>query len=642
MIGIAVLNELQCLFSFTPQKRLYFCIMQKNPYFIIDFDSTFTRVEALDVLAEIVLAHSSKKDAVVEAIHEITNRGMNGELDFRESLTLRLDLLKANKDDIHHLAERLKAQISPSFERNQKHLSALKDTVYVVSNGFKEFIVPVIEAYGLLPEKVYANTFVYDAEGNIIGFDTENPLSRNGGKSLVIKDLHLNGDVYVIGDGANDLEIWKAGYANKFYLFTENVEREKVKKEADHFASTVDEILYELNLARSLSYPKTRIKVLLLEGVNKEAALAFEKEGYQVEMIDRPLDDQELAGKLKTVNILGLTSSQKITKDLLKNTKRLISLGVFSSDASKIDMDACSSHGVAVFNAPFSHVRSVGEFTLGNMLALSRGGPGKMGHEIRGKKLGIVGYGKIGSQLGVLAENLGMEVLFFDIADKSPLGNSKKCSQLDNLLMQVDVVSIHVSEHPENKHFFGESFFNALKPSAAVLYCGNIEAVKLEALYHHLVENPAFSCALDLNPDKLSPNALSWLDKIKAFDGVLFSDGISANTLEAEMDRARFIPEKITEYLNSGNTMGSLNFPNLFVPAVKNAHRLLHIHKNVPNVLARINQIFASHHINILAQSLKTTNTVGYVVTDVDTEYPDNLLAEMKDIEETIWFRVLY
>jgi D-3-phosphoglycerate dehydrogenase len=235
-----------------------------------------------------------------------------------------------------------------------------------------------------------------------------------------------------------------------------------------------------------------------------------------------------------------------------------------------------------------------------------------------------------------------MEVLFFDIADKSPLGNSKKCSQLDSLLMQVDVVSIHVSEHPENKHFFGESFFNALKPAAAVLYCGNIEAVKLEALYHHLVQNPAFSCALDLNPDKLSPNALSWLDKIKAFDSVLFSDGISANTLEAEMDRARFIPEKITEYLNSGNTMGSLNFPNLFVPAVKNAHRLLHIHKNVPNVLARINQIFASHHINILAQSLKTTNTVGYVVTDVDTEYPDNLLAEMKDIEETIWFRVLY
>ena len=201
-----VVLKMSChaFFLFTPQKRLYFCSMQKNPYFIIDFDSTFTRVEALDVLAEIVLAHSSKKDAVVQAIHEITNRGMNGELDFRESLTLRLDLLKASKDDIHHLAERLKAQISPSFERNQKHLSALKDTVYVVSNGFKEFIVPVIEAYGLLPENVYANTFVYDEEGNIIGFDTENPLSRNGGKSLVIKDLHLNGDVYVIGDGGDD------------------------------------------------------------------------------------------------------------------------------------------------------------------------------------------------------------------------------------------------------------------------------------------------------------------------------------------------------------------------------------------------------------------------------------------------------
>lgn len=616
--------------------------MQKNPYFIIDFDSTFTRVEALDVLAEIVLAHSSKKDAVVQAIHEITNRGMNGELDFRESLTLRLDLLKANRDDIHHLAERLKAQISPSFERNQKHLSALKDNVYVVSNGFKEFIIPVIETYGLLPENVYANTFVYDEDGNITGFDTNNPLSRNGGKSLVIKDLHLNGDVYVIGDGANDLEIWKAGYANKFYLFTENVEREKVKKEANHFASTVDEILYELNLARSLSYPKTRIKVLLLEGVNRIASDAFEKEGYQVEMVDKPLNNQELAVKLKTVNILGLTSNQEISKELLKNTKRLISLGVFSSDASKIDMDACSSHGVAVFNAPFSHVRSVGEFTLGNILGLSRATSSKIGSEIRGKKLGIIGYGKIGSQLGVLAENLGMEILFFDIADKSPLGNSRKCTHLDVLLNQSDFISIHVSELPENRHFFGESFFNALRPTSSILYCGNIEALKLESLYQHLVAFPSFGCSLDLNPDKLTRDSFSWLEKIKTFENVLFSAGISANTLEAERDRAEFIPEKITEYLNSGNTMGSLNFPNLFVPAVKNAHRLLHIHKNVPNVLARINQIFASHQINILAQSLKTTHSLGYVVTDVDTEYPDNLLNEMRDIEETIWFRVLY
>lgn len=616
--------------------------MQKNPYFIIDFDSTFTRVEALDVLAEIVLAHSARKDAVVQAIHEITNRGMNGELDFRESLTLRLDLLKANKDDIHHLGEKLKSQISPSFERNQKHLTALKDTVFVVSNGFKEFIVPVIENYGLLPENVYANTFLFDSEGNITGFDTKNPLSRNGGKSLVIKDLHLNGDVYVIGDGANDLEIWKAGYANKFYLFTENVEREKVKKEANHFASTVDEILYELNLARSLSYPKTRIKVLLLEGVNKNASEAFENEGYQVEMVDKLLNNQELASKLKNVNILGLTSNQEISKDLLKNTKRLISLGVFSSDASKIDLEACSEYGVAVFNAPFSHVRSVAEFTLGNILGLSRATSKRKGSEIRGKKLGIIGYGKVGSYLGVLAENLGMEISFFDIADKSPMGNSRKFANLDLLLNQSDFVSIHVSELPENRHFFGESFFNALKPTASILYCGNIEALKLEALYIYLEAFPSFGCSLDLNPDKLTSDSFSLLEKIKSFENVLFSAGISANTVEAEHARAEFIPEKITEYLNTGNTMGSINLPNLFVPALRNAHRLLHIHRNVPNVLARINQIFAAHHINILAQSLKTTSKLGYVVTDVDVEYPENLLDEMRDIEETIWFRVLY
>jgi len=614
----------------------------RNPYFIIDFDSTFTQVEALDVLAGIVLAHSPRREEVVRAIQEITDLGMNGELDFRESLIRRLNLLRAHREDIHRLAEDLKALISPSFQRNRKHLAALRDTVYVVSNGFREFIVPVVESYGLLAQNVYANTFRFDESGLITGFDTENPLSRSGGKPTVIRDLQLQGDVYVIGDGANDLEIWKAGYANKFYLFTENVEREKVRQEADHAAATVDEILYELNLARSLSYPKTRIRVLLLEGVGPQAVAAFEEEGYQVEVAPPGLTDRELAARLPQVNILGLSSRRTVTEDMLRHTRRLISIGVFSSDASRINLEACSRRGIAVFNAPFSHVRPVCEFTMGNILWLSRGREGSPGRQIRGKVLGIIGYGKIGAQLGLMAESLGMDVLFYDIDDRVPLGNHRKCTQLGELLQRADFVSIHISDSPANYRMFSDATFQALRPDSSVLYSGNAEAVDLDALLRHLQAHPNAGCALDLHADRLSQDSRATLEEVRRFGRVLFTPGISALTEEAEEDRAAFIPAKINEYLNTGNTMGSLNFPNIFLPSLKNAHRLLHIHQNVPNVLARINQIFAAHRINILAQSLQTSGPVGYVVTDVDLQYPEALLDEMRGIGETIWFRVLY
>lgn len=228
---------------------------------IIDFDSTFTRVEALDVLAEIVLEGAPRQSFVLDKIQDITNKGMDGSLDFRASLEQRLDLLQADRRDIEELAERLKGQISHSFLRNQEYFKSLRESIFIVSNGFTDFIKPVVAHYGLNPERVIANEFIYDEAGNIIDFNKDNPLSRNGGKSEVIKKLDLKGDVYVIGDGANDLEIRKAGYANKFYLFTENVEREKVMAEADHIAPNLDEILYELKMSRSLSYPKNRIKV---------------------------------------------------------------------------------------------------------------------------------------------------------------------------------------------------------------------------------------------------------------------------------------------------------------------------------------------------------------------------------------------
>ena len=630
----------------------------KKPYFIIDFDSTFTRVEALDVLAEIVLSHThpKKRDKILQQIQDITNQGMDGSLDFRSSLTQRLELLHVHKEDIQELAERLKQQVSPSFLRNQQHLNALRETVYVVSNGFKDFIVPVIADYGLLADNVFANEFLYDEEGFVTGFNPDIPLSRSGGKSQVIKELKLKGDVYVIGDGANDLEIRKAGFANKFYLFTENVEREKVKKEADHIAPSFDEILYELKMSRSLSYPKNRIKVLLLEGVHSSAVERFEKEGYQVEYLETALSEEELCRKIRNVNVLGIRSKTQVTEKAIASARRLINIGAFCIGTNQIDLEACTRHGVAVFNAPFSNTRSVVELAIAEIIMLVRNLPDKAramhngkweksargSHEVRGKKLGIVGYGNIGAQLSVLAEAIGLEVYFYDIADKLALGNARKCNTLKELLAAADIVTLHIDGRPENDRIFGAEQFAQMKEGAIFLNLARGKVVQVEALRDALLSGKLGGCAVDVFPKEPKSNDEPFESELVGLPNTILTPHIGGSTAEAQENIGQFVPNKIIQYINTGSTTGSVNFPNVQLQEVKQAHRLLHIHHNVPNVLAQIDNILGRHNINILSQYLKTNENIGYVITDVDQAYSQELIDELKHIEPTIWFRVLY
>ncbi len=628
----------------------------KKPYFIIDFDSTFTRVEALDVLAEIVLSNSSEKGNVLAQIQDITNRGMDGQLDFRASLTQRLALLRAHRSDIGELAERLKREISASFQRNRDHITALKDTVYVVSNGFMEFIVPVVADYGLIANQVFANEFIFDDDGYVSGFNMASPLSQSGGKSKVISQLNLNGDVYVIGDGANDLEIRKAGFANKFYLFTENVEREKVKAEADHIAPNVDEILYELKMDRSLSYPKNRIKVLLLEGVDPVAKELLEKEGYQVEYHTSAMNEDELCEKIKDVNILGIRSKTHVTEKVVQSAKRLLNVGAFCIGTNQIDLDACTRSGVAVFNAPFSNTRSVVELAIAEIILLVRNLPDKAramhngkweksasgAQEVRGKKLGIVGYGNIGAQLSVLAEAIGLEVYFFDIADKLALGNARKCDSLEELLNTVDIISLHIDGRRENDNIFGEEQFAQMKDGAIFINLARGKVVQIPALKKAIESGKLKGCAVDVFPKEPKSNNEPFESELVGMPNTILTPHIGGSTAEAQKNIGEFVPGKIIQYINTGSTAGSVNFPNVQLQEVQKAHRLLHIHHNVPNVIAQINHILAKHNINILGQYLKTTEEIGYVITDVDKEYGQELLDELRQIEPTIWFRVLY
>lgn len=630
--------------------------MPRNKKFIIDFDSTFTQVEALDVLGEISLAKDPEKEQKLKAIKDITDLGMEGSLNFRESLERRLDILQADKSQIEELITSLKQKVSKSFHRNKEFLQEHADDIIIISNGFKDFITPIVGEYGIPQENVFANEFIYDETGKIIDFDRNSVLSKNGGKPEVIKSLQLEGDIYVIGDGYTDYEIKESGLANKFYAFTENVARPKVTSKADHIAPSLDEILYINKMNKKFSYPKSRINVLLLENVHPVGVGLMQEEGYNVEVISSALSEDELAEKIKDVSILGIRSKTNVTKKVLENANRLISIGAFCIGTNQIDLDTCTKKGIAVFNAPFSNTRSVVEMAIAEIIFLMRNFHDKSlgmhkgiwdksatrSFEIRGKKLGIIGYGNIGAQLSVLAENMGMDVYYYDVIEKLALGNATKLDSLEELLQTVDVVSLHVDGRKDNKNIIDAEKIGMMKKGSYLVNLSRGHVVDIKALKDALESGHIAGTAVDVFPEEPKNNDEPFASELIGMRNTILTPHIGGSTLEAQVNIARFVPGKIMEYINTGNTYNSVNFPNIQLPFLKDAHRLIHIHQNEPGILAKINQCLAHHEINIVGQYLKTNESIGYVITDINKVYSPEVIEAMKNIPGTIRFRVLY
>lgn len=431
--------------------------LAKEQYFIIDFDSTFTQVEALDELARISLKDRPDREEIYKKIDDLTNASMEGRLSFTQSLEARVKLLNANRDHLKQLIAHLKKKVSTSFSRNTIFFKNHTDEVLIVSGGFKEFITPVVTEYHIKKENIYANTFVFDDEGNIIGYDTENPLSQEGGKVKLLKELNLQGDIYGIGDGYSDYQLKESGMIKKFFAFTENIERKSVAEKADHITPSFDEFLYINKLPRAISYPKNRIKCLVVGNIEEEALAQMQKEGYNVRQQDT-LEDKYL----EEAGILICDEENQPTIEQLQQAGKLKAIGCFGKMNRKTAEVACEL-GIIIFDDP--------------------------------------------------------------------------------------------------KH------------------------------------NPR-------NDD--------------------------------------FIPKRVMGFMNEGKTHTSCNFPDLQPPRNNKAHRLIHLHKNVPGILAKINDVFARHNINIVGEFLVTNEQIGYVITDVDAGYDTEVLNELKAIEHTIKFRLLY
>jgi D-3-phosphoglycerate dehydrogenase len=407
----------------------------------------------------------------------------------------------------------------------------------------------------------------------------------------------------------------------------------------------------------STSTAKAGFKVVLLEGIHDSAAEALRRDGYtNIVAYPKALGGAELSAAVADARFLGIRSRTQLTAEVLQAAPNLVAVGAFCIGTNQIDLHAAMRRGVPVFNAPFSNTRSVAELVLAEIIMLLRGIPAKNAvlhrggwtksaehsYEARGKTLGIVGYGHIGTQIGVLAEQLGMVVLFHDIVAKLSLGNARQVDGLDELLARSDVVTLHLPETPATRGLIGRAQIGAMKPGAHLINASRGSVVDVDALADALETGHLRGAAIDVFPKEPSGNELRFESPLARFDNALLTPHIGGSTLEAQANIGKEVADKLLRYGDNGSTTSAVNFPEVALPEHTGRSRLLHIHRNVPGVIARVNERLSTHGINVAAQYLSTREEVGYVVIDVDNAAPEAALADLCGLADTIRCRILY
>jgi D-3-phosphoglycerate dehydrogenase len=401
--------------------------------------------------------------------------------------------------------------------------------------------------------------------------------------------------------------------------------------------------------------PPGTVRALLLESVHSDAVAALEGAGITVDTVAGALDPSELAERLVGVQLLGIRSKTEVGGAAIEAAPDLLAIGAFCIGTNQIDIAAASERGVAVFNAPFSNTRSVVELAIAEIIALTRGLTDKSSdlhagvwdksaagaHEVRGRRLGIVGYGNIGAQLSVLAESLGMSVSFYDTADKLALGNARACGSLDELLSSVDIVTLHVDGRPGNADMFGEAQFALMRPGSLFLNLSRGFLVDHAALRAHIESGHLAGAAVDVFPVEPKRRGDEFVSELRGMRNVILTPHIGGSTEEAQQDIGRYVAGKLRDYLVEGGTTMSVNLPHLQLAERPGTHRIVHLHHNVPGVLASINGLLAENKVNIEAQLLGTRGDLGYVITDVAVDYPAGVPDELAAMPETVRLRVL-
>jgi len=405
------------------------------------------------------------------------------------------------------------------------------------------------------------------------------------------------------------------------------------------------------------SLEKSKIKFLLLEGLHQSAVETLNRAGYtNIEYLKTSLSEEQLIEKIRNVHFIGIRSRTQLTQAVFDAAEKLQAVGCFCIGTNQVDLDAALVRGIPVFNAPFSNTRSVAELVIGQTILLLRGVPEKNAQahrgvwqkiatgsfEARGKKLGLVGYGNIGSQLSVLAESMGMKVFLYDIITKLPLGNAVQLPTLKKLMQTCDVVSLHVPETVQTENMIGSEQIGWMKKGSILINASRGSVVDIDALAAALHSGHLAGAAVDVFPVEPRSNEDEFVSPLRQFDNCILTPHVGGSTMEAQENIGLEVSEKLVKYSDNGSSFTSVNFPEVALPAHPGMHRLLHIHKNVPGVLSQINNIFSENGINIRSQFLQTNEEIGYVVTDIDVEYSKVALEKLNQVKGTIRCRVLF
>ena len=409
-------------------------------------------------------------------------------------------------------------------------------------------------------------------------------------------------------------------------------------------------------MTRETSFPKNKIRVLLLEGIHPAGVERIEREGFDVEVQPGALDPEALAARIDGVHLLGVRSKTSLPDAVFDHARRLLAVGVFGIGTNHVELGGARRRGVPVFNAPHANTRSVAELVVGLVVMLLRGLYPKISAahagrwektatdsvEVRGKTLGIIGYGHIGQQVSVLAEALGMRVLFHDVVDRLALGNARRAASLPHLLGEADVVTVHVPADPTTHHLLGAREFEAAKPGLQLINTSRGTVVDLEALARALDTERVAGAAVDVFPEEPRSRGDDFDTPLRGRSNVLLTPHIGGSTLEAQRGIGEEVAEKLVRFTNNGSTQGAVNFPEVALPDVADHHRILHVHENVPGVLHEINELFADEGVNVGQQVLRTLDDVGYLVADVDESCTLDMVKRLRRLEHTIRARPLF
>jgi D-3-phosphoglycerate dehydrogenase len=405
------------------------------------------------------------------------------------------------------------------------------------------------------------------------------------------------------------------------------------------------------------SLDKSKIKFLLLEGLHESAVTSLKDAGYSnIDYHKTALNEEKLIEKIKDAHFVGIRSRSQLTAKVFAAAKKLNAVGCFCIGTNQVDLNAATEYGIPVFNAPYSNTRSVAELVIAEAILLLRGVAEKSAKahrgiwqksaarsfEIRGKVLGIIGYGSIGMQLGVIAESLGMKVKFYDATNKLPIGNAQQVGSMAGLLREADIVSLHVPENPSTKNMFAAEQINQMKPGGILINASRGTVVDIEALADGIKSKHLAGAAIDVFPVEPKSNDDEFISPLRGLDNVFLTPHIGGSTLEAQENIGLEVTEKLIRYSDNGTTTSSVNFPQVALPTHEGSHRLFHIHRNVPGVLSAINSVFSNNNINISGQYLQTNDKVGYVVIDIDQDSSELAKSKLKTVEGTIRTRVLF